>query len=84
MHSFPSIAMKFTTWRVALRPILFPGRIHIIRIGKRNKPPGLGYLMDAVPLYSALRRIKPHVIYQRVGCGYTGIPGSTPAATVHD
>ena len=45
----------------------------IIRIGKRNKPLGLGYLMDAVPLYSALRRIKPHVIYQRVGCGYTGI-----------
>jgi glycosyltransferase involved in cell wall biosynthesis len=29
--------------------------------------------MDAIPLYRALRRIAPQVIYQRVGCGYTGI-----------
>jgi glycosyltransferase involved in cell wall biosynthesis len=29
--------------------------------------------MDLVPLYRALALIRPHVIYQRVGGGYTGI-----------
>jgi glycosyltransferase involved in cell wall biosynthesis len=35
--------------------------------------PRFGYIMDAVPLYRALRRIAPHALYQRVACGYTGI-----------
>jgi glycosyltransferase involved in cell wall biosynthesis len=29
--------------------------------------------MDAVPLYRALRKVRPDVIYQRVACGYTGV-----------
>jgi glycosyltransferase involved in cell wall biosynthesis len=35
--------------------------------------PRLGYLVDSLQLYSALREIRPDVIYQRVACGYTGI-----------
>lgn len=46
-----------------------------IKIGRGEQMPAFGYAMDAVPLYKALRRLKPEVIYQRVGCGYTGICG---------
>ncbi len=45
----------------------------VIQIGKSGQVPRLGYLMDAVPLYQALREIKPQVVYQRVAGGYTGI-----------
>jgi glycosyltransferase involved in cell wall biosynthesis len=45
----------------------------VIRIGTGDRAPRLGYLMDAVPLYRALREIAPDVIYQRVAGGYTGI-----------
>lgn len=34
-----------------------------------------GYAIDALPLYRALKEIRPDVIYQRVACGYTGISG---------
>lgn len=44
-----------------------------VQVGKRGRTPRLGYLMDAVPLYRALRKIRPNVIYQRVAGGYTGI-----------
>jgi glycosyltransferase involved in cell wall biosynthesis len=50
-----------------------PDGYRIIRIGSRNRQPRLGYAMDAVPLYRALRGLRPHVIYQRVACGYSGI-----------
>jgi glycosyltransferase involved in cell wall biosynthesis len=43
------------------------------RIGHSERAPRFGYVTDFVPLYGALRRIAPQVIYQRVGCGYTGI-----------
>jgi glycosyltransferase involved in cell wall biosynthesis len=45
----------------------------VIRIGRRERMPRLGYALDFMPLYRALRQIRPQVIYQRVGCGYTGI-----------
>jgi glycosyltransferase involved in cell wall biosynthesis len=45
----------------------------VVKIGRGDEMPRLGYTMDAIPLYRALRRIAPHVIYQRVACGYTGI-----------
>lgn len=45
----------------------------VVRIGSGDRPPRFGYVMDAVPLYSVLRGIKPDVIYQRVAGGYTGI-----------
>ena len=39
----------------------------------RRQAARFGYWVDAIPLYRALRTIRPDVIYQRVGCGYTGI-----------
>jgi glycosyltransferase involved in cell wall biosynthesis len=45
----------------------------LVQIGRNGRIPRLGYLMDALPLYRALRAIRPHVIYQRVAGGYTGI-----------
>ncbi|HEX4052483.1 MAG TPA: glycosyltransferase [Steroidobacteraceae bacterium] len=45
----------------------------MVRIGKKAKVPVFGYITDLLPLYRALRSIRPHVIYQRVACGYTGI-----------
>jgi glycosyltransferase involved in cell wall biosynthesis len=50
-----------------------PAGYRIVRIGHGARPPFLGYVADLVPLYRALRTIAPHVIYQRVACGYTGI-----------
>jgi glycosyltransferase involved in cell wall biosynthesis len=45
----------------------------VVQIGHDARVPSLGYVMDFVPLYRALREINPHVIYQRVAGGYTGI-----------
>lgn len=45
----------------------------IVKIGRGNRMPRLGYIMDAIPLSRALRRIAPDTLYQRVACGYTGI-----------
>lgn len=45
----------------------------LVRIGRGERMPVFGYTADLLPLYAALRRIRPQVIYQRVGCGYTGI-----------
>jgi glycosyltransferase involved in cell wall biosynthesis len=45
----------------------------VVRIGRSRQVARFGYWIDAVPLYRALREIRPEVIYQRVGCGYTGI-----------
>lgn len=33
----------------------------------------IGKVLEGGPLLSILSRIKPHIIYQRVGCAYTGI-----------
>lgn len=54
-------------------PSARPRGFRVVRIGRNGRVPKLGYVMDLVPLYSALRRIRPQVIYQRVACGYTGI-----------
>lgn len=45
----------------------------IVKIGRGNEAPRFGYMTDSVPLYQALAGIAPDVIYQRVGCGYTGV-----------
>jgi len=45
----------------------------VVRISKNERVPRFGYLMHAVPLHRLLRQLAPDVIYQRVGCGYTGI-----------
>lgn len=54
-------------------PRIQPCAYKVVKIGRTQVAPKLGYLVDAVPLYQALHEIKPHVIYQRVACGYTGI-----------
>ena len=46
---------------------------HIHRIGAAGPAPRFGYAMDARHLYRLLRKLKPDVIYQRIGCAYTGI-----------
>lgn len=54
-------------------PAFVPHGYRIIKIGDRR---GLGryvFFCDAFRLLNALHHIKPHVIYQRVGCSYTGI-----------
>jgi len=50
-----------------------PNGYRVVRIGRGHQVSRFGYWMDAIPLYRALRAIRPDVIYQRVGCGYTGI-----------
>lgn len=45
----------------------------IHRIGDGKAVPRFGYVADAPELYGTLRRLNPDVIYQRIGCGYTGI-----------
>jgi glycosyltransferase involved in cell wall biosynthesis len=45
----------------------------ILRIGDGGHVSRFGYLPDAPALYRALQLAKPQVIYQRVGCAYTGI-----------
>jgi glycosyltransferase involved in cell wall biosynthesis len=54
-------------------PNIRPEGYTVVRIGRNGKVPRLGYVTDLVPLYRALRAIKPQVIYQRVAGGYTGI-----------
>ncbi len=46
-------------------------RIH--RIGGGGPMPRLGFAMDARSLFRLLQKLKPDVIYQRIGCAYTGI-----------
>lgn len=43
------------------------------RIGQGRRTPRLGYTADAPELYRTLKRLRPDVIYQRVGCAYTGV-----------
>jgi glycosyltransferase involved in cell wall biosynthesis len=45
----------------------------IHRIGRGHSVPRIGYIADAPALYRTLRRLRPDVIYQRIGCAYTGI-----------
>jgi len=56
-----------------IEPGIRPEGYHVVRIGHSGKVPTLGYVTDLMPLYGALRAIRPQVIYQRVACGYTGI-----------
>ena len=43
------------------------------RIGPGGSTPRFGYAMHALPLYRRLQAWQPDVIYQRIGCAYTGI-----------
>jgi len=54
-------------------PEIKPDGYQVVRIGNDDRVPRLGYVSDFFPLYRALNSLTPHVIYQRVACGYTGI-----------
>ncbi|HEY3785413.1 MAG TPA: glycosyltransferase [Steroidobacteraceae bacterium] len=45
----------------------------IVRIGHSPRMPRFGYVTHMPALYRMLSKLAPDVIYQRVGCGYTGI-----------
>jgi len=66
---------RFDVWYLThhVSPEIQPNGYQVVRIGKDDRVPRLGYVTDFVPLYRALRSLKPHVIYQRVAGGYTGI-----------
>ena len=48
-------------------------RYRVVQVGRESRPPRFGYLAVALPLYHALREIRPSAIYQRVACGFTGV-----------
>jgi glycosyltransferase involved in cell wall biosynthesis len=54
-------------------PDFHPEGYRIIRLGTRNRAPRFGYAMDGFQLYKVLADLRPHVIYQRVACGYSGV-----------
>jgi glycosyltransferase involved in cell wall biosynthesis len=59
-----------------LAHFIVPGTPHgyrVVRIGRGRQVSRFGFWLDAVPLYRALREIRPDVIYQRIACGYTGV-----------
>ena len=45
----------------------------VITIGGLPSLRRFGYFFDALNLLAALKRVRPDVIYQRVGCAYTGV-----------
>lgn len=45
----------------------------IVQIVKPRNFRKYGYFLDTIPLLKTLKEIKPDIIYQRVGCAYTGI-----------
>jgi len=61
----------YLTHHVALD--IHPQGYEVVRIGDNARVPRFGYVTDVIPLYRALRALNPHVIYQRVAGGYTGI-----------
>jgi glycosyltransferase involved in cell wall biosynthesis len=54
-------------------PAIQPDGYTVVPIGRQGRVPSFGYTTDLAPLYRALRKIQPQVIYQRVAGGYTGI-----------
>ncbi len=47
--------------------------IKLINITNRNFISKYGYFLDSIHLFSQLKKIEPDIIYQRVGCAYTGV-----------
>lgn len=54
-------------------PVFQPQGYEIVRIAQRKGLRRYGYFFDTSRLLKLLRDIKPDLIYQRVGCAYTGI-----------
>ncbi len=71
LHSLDRYEIDYVARRAPDDPELDGYRLH--RIGRGNRKPRFGYASDAPELYRLLRHLRPDVIYQRVGCAYTGI-----------
>ena len=71
LHAADRFDVYYLTHHVA--PEIEPSGYEVVRIGDNDRVPRLGYVSDFIPLYRTLRALSPHVIYQRVACGYTGI-----------
>lgn len=56
-----------------VNPNVLPHGYQIIRIGTVNGIGRYGHFVDTFRLLKSLREINPDVIYQMVGCAYTGI-----------
>jgi len=56
-----------------LEPSFEPEGYKIIRVAERKGIRRYGYFFDSHKLSEILHQIKPDIIYQRVGCGWTGI-----------
>jgi len=54
-------------------PVFHPQGYEIVRIAQQKGLRRYGYFFDAPRLLKLLHDIKPDLIYQRVGCAYTGI-----------
>jgi len=54
-------------------PDFAPRGYQIRKVGRANGLNRFGLFIDAFNVYKALKEIAPHIIYQNVGCAYTGI-----------
>lgn len=58
---------------VQCNPNHHPEGYAIHRFSSRRGIRRYGYFFDAIRLYRALRKLRPDVVYQQVGCAHTGI-----------
>ncbi len=56
-----------------LNPEFSTDKYQLHWVGNRYRFSRHSHLFDALKLYSTLKKISPDVIYQRMGCAYTGI-----------
>jgi glycosyltransferase involved in cell wall biosynthesis len=56
-----------------IHPDFKDSRYNICTIGNEKGFGKYGFIFDVKDIYRALREVSPDVIYQRVGCAYTGI-----------
>ncbi len=57
----------------SLAPEFIPRGYKIRKIGSQNGFRRFGFYFDSFKLYKTLKEISPQIIYQKVGCAYTGI-----------
>lgn len=50
-----------------------PSTYDLVKISKNNLFQRLGFFVDTLNLLKLFKKMKPDIIYQRVGCAYTGI-----------
>ncbi len=56
-----------------VEPTYRPSGYQVVRIGPPNPLRKYGLFFDAPHLYAKLRRLRPSIVFQQVGCAYTGV-----------